>query len=197
MLYINNLGKSNLGPPGARSLTIWVNGCSRNCKGCISAEANRMRAPIVLSERFVALMYKEGGYDLLILSGGEPFLQVSELARTINEIALLTGKKPPVICYTGNTKEGIEERNDAAAKALLSLTDLLIDGEYIQELDSNDRYKGSDNQRMIFLTDRFSPEDFPPMKRSISIRLGSDHLAMSGIPTASQAETWKNIKKEW
>lgn len=195
MLYINNLGKSNLGPPGARSLTIWVNGCSRNCKGCISAAANRMRAPIVLSERFVALMYKEGGYDLLILSGGEPFLQASELARTINEIALLTGKKPPVICYTGNTKEWIEGRNDAAA--LLSLTDLLIDGEYIQEQDSSDRYKGSDNQRMIFYTGRFSIDDFPPMKRSISIKPGGDHIAMSGIPSSSQARVWNILKKEW
>lgn len=197
MLYINNLGGSDLGPPNAKNFTIWVNGCGRNCKGCISAEANKMNAPVVLSEHFVALLYKEGGYSLLIISGGEPFLQASELARTINEIALLTGKKPPVICYTGNTKEGIEERNDAAAKALLSSTDLLIDGEYIQELDSNDRYKGSDNQRMIFLTDRFSPEDFPPMKRSISIRLDGDHIAMSGIPSSSQARAWNILKKEW
>lgn len=197
MLYINNLGGSDLGPPNAKNFTIWVNGCGRNCKGCISAEANKMNAPVVLSEHFVALLYKEGGYSLLILSGGEPFLQASGLVRTISEIAHISGEKPPVICYTGNTKEEIDQRNDPAEKALLSLTDLLIDGEYIQEQDSSDRYKGSDNQRMIFCTDRFSPYDFPPMKRSISIKLGGDHIAMSGIPSSSQARAWNILKKEW
>ena len=183
--------------PGFRYV-VFVQGCPHHCHGCHNPESWAFDAGCEMTTGEIFEEIKERpNLRGVTFSGGEPFLQVSELARTINEIALLTGKKPPVICYTGNTKEGIEERNDAAAKALLSLTDLLIDGEYIQELDSNDRYKGSDNQRMIFLTDRFSPEDFPPMKRSISIRLGSDHLAMSGIPTASQAETWKNIKKEW
>ena len=111
MLYLNNLGSSELGPPDrkGKNLTVWVNGCARNCKGCISAEANRMLPPIIMSHYLLSLIFKEGKYHGLILSGGEPFLQAGELACTIEEISLVTGKKPPVICYTGNTLEEIRE----------------------------------------------------------------------------------------
>ncbi len=200
MLYLNNLGSSELGPPDrkGKNLTVWVNGCARNCKGCISAEANRMLPPIIMSHYLLSLIFKEGKYHGLILSGGEPFLQAGELACTIEEISLVTGKKPPVICYTGNTLEEIRERQDPEELQLLSHIDLLIDGEYIEELDRQERYRGSTNQRLIFLTDGFRPEDFPPMKRSISIKLhGDGHLTMTGIPSRGQAETWNKIKKEW
>lgn len=200
MLYLNNLGSSELGPPDRKgnNLTVWVNGCNRSCKGCISSEANRMRPPIVMSSYLLSLIFKEGKFEQLILSGGEPFLQAGELAKTIGEIILMTGEKPAVICYTGNTIEELTERQDPEELELLSYVDLLIDGEYVQELDIQERYRGSSNQRLLFLTDRFTPEAFPPMRRSISIKVhGDGHLTMSGIPSMTQAETWKNIKKEW
>lgn len=197
MLYLNNLGSSELGFPDkkGKNLTIWVNGCNRNCKGCISSEANRMPPPIVMSRYLLSLIFKEGGYDQLILSGGEPFLQAGELAQTIREISLITGGKPPVICYTGNTIEELMSRQNPDELELLSCVDMLIDGEYVEELDRQERYRGSTNQRMIFLTGRYSAEEFPPMQRSISINIYSDHLTMSGIPSRDQAKVWEKIKR--
>ncbi len=58
-----------------------------------------------------------------------------------------------VIVYTGYLYEDLQK--DESAKKLLSQIDLLIDGPYIQELDDHMSLRGSSNQRVISLTDRY------------------------------------------
>ena len=61
---------------------------------------------------------------------------------------------PGVIVYTGYCFEELKEV--PGADALLAQTDLLIDGPYIQELDDGRSLRGSSNQRIIPLTDRYA-----------------------------------------
>ena len=58
-----------------------------------------------------------------------------------------------VIVYTGYIYEDLEKNSDA--KMLLSKIDLLIDGPYIRHLDDGKSLRGSSNQRIIPLTDRY------------------------------------------
>jgi anaerobic ribonucleoside-triphosphate reductase activating protein len=53
--------------------------------------------------------------------------------------------------------QDIQEKQDPGCDALLSTTDLLIDGPYIRELPDETRpWVGSANQRFHFLTDRYA-----------------------------------------
>ena len=57
-----------------------------------------------------------------------------------------------VVTYTGFTYEELTEDSDDAIKALLSASDILIDGRYIHELrDIGLQFRGSSNQRVIDL----------------------------------------------
>lgn len=95
--------------------------------------------------------------DGITISGGEPFLQAAELADMLRKVADLSGEKPGVIIYTGYTLEELETL--PGAQELLALTDILIDGPYIRELDDGKSLRGSSNQRVHFLSDRYdTPE---------------------------------------
>ena len=64
-----------------------------------------------------------------------------------------------VIIYTGFVREELYKLPEASN--LLALTDILIDGEYVEELNDNKGIRGSSNQRVIPLTNRL--EDYLPM----------------------------------
>ena len=79
----------------------------------------------------------------ITLSGGEPFLQIApalELAKAAKNLNL------NVWCYTGYKFEEIPQ----SAEELLKNIDVLVDGEYIDELrDLELTFRGSKNQRII------------------------------------------------
>ena len=82
-------------------------------------------------------------------SGGEPFLQAEELSQIADAAHKL---ELDVVTYTGFTYEELIEsaNNDININALLSATDLLIDGRYIHEMrTANLPFRGSSNQRII------------------------------------------------
>jgi hypothetical protein len=87
----------------------------------------------------------------ITLSGGEPFIQASELA----ELALAAHQAGlDVVTYTGYTYEQLIEEPSDGIKALLAASDILIDGKYIHELRSVSlQFRGSSNQRIIDLAE--------------------------------------------
>ncbi|MDR2597198.1 MAG: radical SAM protein, partial [Treponema sp.] len=83
----------------------------------------------------------------ITFSGGEPFLQAAELAEVAAAAHLIN---LDIVTYTGFTYEELIEDNNNGVKALLSATDILIDGKYIHELRSIVLpFCGSSNQRII------------------------------------------------
>ena len=91
------------------------------------------------------------GTEGLTISGGEPFLQAPALAKLIRQVR--RQRDVGVIVYTGYRYE--ELPGLPGGEDLLAQIDLLIDGEYIKALDDHRGLRGSSNQRVIPLTDRY------------------------------------------
>ncbi len=134
--------------PGKR-YGLWVQGCHRRCKGCIAGSSHKMEEGTPIKIGALAMEIALSGADGLTISGGEPFLQAEALAAMIEEVQKI--RPMGVIVYTGNQYESLLQ--DSKAQKLLEKTDLLIDGEYIQELDDGKSLRGSSNQSVIALND--------------------------------------------
>lgn len=142
--------------PGTR-YGLWVSGCHRRCPGCISKAAWDKKAgkAVLLPALVWEILHAE--VDGITVSGGEPFLQAELLAELLREVH---NRRPElsVIVYTGYTLVQLQKKPEAAA--LLQETDLLIDGEYKQELDDGKSLRGSSNQQIIARTkkgEKFRP----------------------------------------
>lgn len=135
--------------PGFRT-AIFVQGCPYHCEGCHNPDSQPFEGGTVwtlddVEKKFANNPLLSG----ITLSGGEPAEQAApcaELARRAHQKGL------NVWTYTGSTLEKLNERakDDPALAALLSETDVLVDGPFILaqrslELD----FCGSKNQRLI------------------------------------------------
>lgn len=147
---------TNVLGPGRRAI-IWVQGCPRRCPGCITPHMQRFdieREFITaadLAQRVLVQMPLEG----VTFVGGEPFshaLQLSQLVNIIRQSVNLS-----VVTYSGHTLAQIEAAQKEEWQALLAVTDLLIDGEYIEEQACDLIWRGSANQQLHFLTARYQP----------------------------------------
>lgn len=136
--------------PGLRYV-LWVQGCEQRCPGCVAESAQNMEKGTPINIDALAMEITLSRADGLTISGGEPFLQARELAKMLDIIA--SKKDMGVIVYTGYTYENLKKNSDA--KILLSKIDLLVDGPYIRHLDDGKSLRGSSNQRIISLTDRY------------------------------------------
>ena len=125
-------------------------------------------------------------------SGGEPMIQavgLIELSKKIKEKGL------SIVCYTGFTYERILEGKVKGGKELLNWIDILIDGLFIQEEKAPLLWRGSRNQKVYFLTDRYKHlEPFVNMEgeREVEIVVGTDGISMTGF---FDIELWDKLKK--
>lgn len=159
--------------PGNR-FCIWVQGCSRHCKGCYATNTWDINKGNFLEindifEKIKAQTNIEG----ITFLGGEPFEQAEALgilAKKCKEINL------SVLTFTGNSLEELKLKNDKNINLLIENTDLLIDGAFeIDKLDYSRPWIGSSNQQYNFLTNRYSMDDINKAKNKIEI-----HFEKSG-----------------
>ncbi len=123
---------------------IFMQGCLRNCPGCHNPETHALDGGKNLdTAEIIAAIKKNPLLTGITLTGGEPLLQIEpalELAKTAKNLGL------DVWLYTGYKFEEIP----AAAAELLKFVDVIVDGEYIEELrDLELEFRGSKNQRII------------------------------------------------
>lgn len=183
-LHMRERAVSTLGP-GTRYV-VWVSGCHRSCPGCIAPDSHDMTKGTPVETGALAWEILLSRADGLTISGGEPFLQapaLAELVRTVQRKQDLG-----VIVYTGFTYEELLQMPQA--QELLEQTDLLIDGPYIRELDDGLSLRGSSNQRVIPLTERYREAlayyGTRPREQEIFHHAGTTHYV--GIPTDSTYE---------
>ena len=136
--------------PGKR-VGIWVLGCRRNCKGCSNPELQLFDetkdVPVGDVIGFVRTLDCEGA----TISGGEPFLQAEALADLLSRVRA-SRPEMTVIVYTGYTFAELQAMEGAGK--LIALSDIIIDGRYIDRLNDNRGIRGSGNQRVIAVTGR-------------------------------------------
>lgn len=175
-------GTKTLGP-GYRSV-LWVQGCERNCPGCIAKHWAEIKiAHLISPEELAKLLLEDSQITGITISGGEPMLQATQLIEFIHESRKI--RDVDFICYTGYTfEEIVTDLNHPERAQLLMLLDVLIDGPYKQDLDDNHGLRGSTNQRVFFLTDRLAAHEFENNLRKIELHKEKNgELLMIGLPT--------------
>ena len=147
--------------PGIR-ISLFVSGCTHRCKNCFNEEAWDFNygQPFTQNEIDYIIKYVNGEHiSGLTILGGEPMERVNQ--RGLLPLLRQLREKCPnksIWCFTGYDFEKdilgrmINEYNES--KELLSYIDVLVDGEFIEELkDLSLRFKGSSNQRTIMVQD--------------------------------------------
>jgi len=134
--------------PGLRYV-IFSQGCPHRCPNCQNPETWDASAGKEFSVKQVIRLIKQQKKTKrgVTFSGGEPFLQAAELA----QVALAARQLDwDVVTYTGFTYEELAADNSEGTNALLSASDILIDGKYVHKLrDTRLQFRGSSNQRLI------------------------------------------------
>lgn len=133
--------------PGLRS-TVFFQGCPHGCFGCHNPETWDRAAGYELSG---SQLFEQLKINPLLsgitFSGGEPFLQAAaaaEVGRKIKQTGL------NLWVYTGYTWEYLMNHLQREGfKDLLAVTDILVDGPFISRFKSSLQFRGSNNQRMI------------------------------------------------
>ena len=190
MLGIRTLG------PGDR-FVIWVNGCHRRCQGCVSQRLQQFNP---LNERDVVQYLSQ--FDLsavsgVTISGGEPFEQYTDLYKAVeyfNQLGI-----DDILIYTGYTIEQLQDKRIVEIDYILQHIAVLIDGPYMQQLDSGrGNLKGSDNQRIIFLNPQFEPlyDGYYSDTRAMQEFYIGNYVVAVGIPDKQYIENFKNPKGE-
>ena len=133
----------------------------------------------------------------ITISGGEPFLQAKALSRLVKGIR--ERRDYGVIVYSGFTLEELQCKEDPDIQEFLDQIDILIDGRYSEQLDDGKPFRGSSNQRILMLTDRYKDvyDDYyvNQKNRNIEIRVEQDKVIMVGVPSQYGLKTWKDLKK--
>lgn len=184
--------------PGNRAC-IWVQGCSIHCKGCgVPWTWNKNGGENTTIDHLfdeIQLSIAKNKIEGVTFLGGEPFDQAEALAflgRRLKEIGL------SIMTFSGYTYEFLVENKESRSGwgELLSVTDLLIDGPFIEEqLDLSRPWVGSVNQHYRFLTDKYKhiENKLNSIINKIEIRIGEDgEIAINGMATQEQL---KNLTK--
>lgn len=131
-------------------VSLFVSGCTLCCKGCFNKESWKFNAGLPFTETVKNEIIEElkkpwiSGFSLL---GGDP-LEPKLYDDVLNLVMSIKREMPnkDIWLWTGRLYE--DEKNNEIFKYI----DVLIDGPFIQELkDSNLKYRGSSNQRILKL----------------------------------------------
>lgn len=181
--------------PGKR-FAIWFQGCPLRCPGCCNPEFLPFKGGQVklLAEVGEAIeQAQEAGIEGITLLGGEPFAHAAggaALARFARSRGL------SVMVFSGYTLEELRQMPEPAVAELIELTDILVDGPYIREQpDAQRRWVGSTNQRIHFLTDRYSLDERWRQRNTLEIRVDRTGISVNGFPAADAVGLWKGWKR--
>lgn len=129
----------------------------------------------------------------LTFSGGEPMAQAAGLAQVI---AIARRRRDlTLICFTGYRLAALTSRPGPGVRDLLAQTDVLIDGPYVAARNDDRGLRGSDNQRVHFLTGRLADaaEELRGGPRRTQIRLRGDSALLVGVPARPVAEAFERM----
>ncbi len=173
---------TTLGP--GRRIGIWFQGCSIRCPGCISADtwaAAKTSSTVadVLAEIRPWLPTADG----ITISGGEPFDQVGALEVLLQ--CLRAESTADILVFSGYPLEAL----DAHLLRMRGLLDAIVSDPFERTTTQTLRLRGSDNQRLTFLTPlgshRFGPYQEPRDERDRHLDVAFDEAGaiwLVGIP---------------
>jgi anaerobic ribonucleoside-triphosphate reductase activating protein len=194
-------GVEGLGP-GKRAV-MWVRGCTLACPGCMTPElwatgsprdftsieqvANRLRPLLQNGQR-------------LSISGGEPMQQPTALKNLV-QLLRAEFRDLEVLVYSGYSLEELLNRGQSTTDFLEEI-DILIDQPYEEAASNLLQWRGSDNQRVHYLSSRSLRQakeqakktDESPEERSLQMQmLGNGQFRLIGIPKRGDMERYRQM----
>ena len=177
--------------PGERAC-IWLQGCNKNCKGCMSPASRGDGGRLILADDLFRLVKNIKGIEGITLSGGEVFLQIPELHAFLKRVREETNLG--VIIYTGYYLDEIKQmKNPMVDEIIDKFSDIIVDGPYIEELNDGCALRGSSNQKVHFLTERYKKyaDLYAAKGRKCEVRIKGRHAVMLGVPTREILKVWR------
>ena len=173
-MFYANIKKYDVANGVGVRVSLFVSGCTHRCKGCFNAEAWDFSYGKPYTEETEEEILDALDKDYiagLSLLGGEPFEPQNQ--RALLPLLRKVRERYPqkdVWCYSGYTFDSdLQEGGRAHCEAtdeMLSMLDILVDGEFVEDLkDLKLRFRGSANQRII---------DVPRTLREGEVRLWKD-----------------------
>ena len=141
--------------------SLYVSGCLFACKNCFNKSIQDFGVGKPYTDELEEQIIKDlapnhiQGFTLL---GGEPMLNTNVSLKITNRIRSEYKNEKDIWCWTGYTWEELLEsiscntRNSKQQNELLMNVDVLVDGQYIDELKDGTgllKFRGSSNQRII------------------------------------------------
>lgn len=134
--------------PGKR-IGIWTCGCPHKCEGCANPElwevdeSRNIAIPVLLD--LIQRIMSDNQVDGFTITGGEPFFQIEELKALLESLSCLS---EDILVFTGYYKEQLNDLD-------LEHISVLIDGPYIKGKNNGLTLRGSSNQRIHILDERY------------------------------------------
>ena len=188
LLNIASIRKCTESEGIGKRFAIWTQGCLKRCKNCCNPDMQNFIAKNIIDSDTIIkdIKLSKEKYDIegVTLIGGEPILQskgLSCIAKYCRENEL------SVILFSGYTLKDIKEKEETfdGLHELLKYTDVLIDGEYIEELyDESRGFIGSINQKVYFFTNFYNKDNFYKNMNytSVDILINNNSISVNGWP---------------
>lgn len=168
-INVHHMALSSVNGPGVR-LTLWVQGCALNCKGCFNQSTHTRDTSTLMS--IDELAEKINALDIagVTLSGGEPLDQAPAVAQLIK---LVDGDKNWIL-YTGYTPKEIFQ-NDAMIRVVKAV-DMTLAGRYRHHASHPYQHK-----QIIKTSDRVDI-DFFRTRRVVEFVVSNAGITKTGLP---------------
>ena len=180
--------------PGRRA-ALWTQGCVFHCPGCVAPDWIPIQpAHLITVDVVLDFLLGDPHINGITISGGEPMLQASALARLVRMAR--RRRDLDVICFTGFQRSQLERTPPfPGISDLLNEVDVLIDGPYIARLNDNIGLRGSSNQRIHYLSDRLRGADLEHWNRRSEICLLEGQAVMVGVPPLTLGEAFNQANE--
>lgn len=172
--------RSRANGPGAR-FVVWLQGCTLGCPGCFNPGTHdpgggRELPVSELAAQLAAAAAATPGIEGLSLSGGEPLQQPAAAAALLDAAR---GLGLSTLAFSGYSEEEI--RALPGGPEVLARLDVLIDGRYVAGERLATGLRGSANQRIRLITERYQLADVEATPVA-EIRIGRDgEVVLTGV----------------
>lgn len=133
--------------PGFRT-SIYCQGCGHHCPGCHNPQTWDFDGGKEYTVEELFNIIEADEFSDVTFSGGDPMFQVEAFTELARMVKNKTNKT--IWCYSGYTYEQIAE--SPRMSLILPFLDVLVDGQFMIDKRNTDlRFRGSENQRIIYL----------------------------------------------
>ena len=181
-----------LGPN--KRFALWTQGCVFDCPGCMSKKTHDINCGKKFKiKELVQIILASKDIEGLTISGGEPFLQAKKLLELVTQVK--RDRDLGIIIYSGYTFKELQYIN-SVSRELLQNIDILIDGRYEAEWNDNVSLRGSSNQKVYLLSNRYKDvyeKYYESYQRKIEIYMQEDGVEIVGVPKKSTLSKIRDI----